>query len=138
MIFPTAPTAHHISERKKSAPRNSSMPQIFASGRSEKNTTNQFGSSGSCIGICFVSHGVLPIASSGSYARSMISEEVSVGSCIDTFFPISGVHIMSSSCLLVSLMGSPFMREVSIDTALLSLFSRYCDGHEAILSSIYA
>ena len=45
-IFNFAPITLQISERKKSAPRKRSMPPIFASGRSEKNTTIQFGFGG--------------------------------------------------------------------------------------------
>ena len=46
-IFPTDPTAAHIRERKNNAPRKRSIPPIFASGLSEKNTTSQFGFFGS-------------------------------------------------------------------------------------------
>ena len=54
-----APTFVHTSDRKKKAARNRMIQPIFASGRSEKNVTIQFGLSGSggiyTGGVVFIS-----------------------------------------------------------------------------------
>ena len=63
-IFPTEPITDQTSERKKKAPRKSMIHQIFASGRSEKNSTIQFGRLGSS--------GVFGIGSSISIPLSII------------------------------------------------------------------